>query len=179
MLGRTHLLSGVVVFFLMSFLMGVINMPFGLFCFVGSLFPDLDHPKSYMSCIFPIASIPFHFLGHRGFLHSLLAGLLFTGLAWVILYFVHWPLWIALGFLMGFMIHLTFDYFSNSGIPLFWPFYKRRVVFPYRMFTVQTAGIGDRLISFVLFIMILALGFILVRPSLVYYVQYLKTFASS
>ena len=109
---------------------------------LGSLAPDLDHPKSWLGSRLFFISIPLSTIfGHRGATHSLVAALASaTYLAWH-LYSggVAWPV----AFLVGYLTHLWGDWNCNSGVPLFWPSprkYKAPWSFP-------TGGLVERLIS--------------------------------
>jgi inner membrane protein len=97
---------------------------------VGSLLPDIDHPRSSMGFLFYFTGIPQFIerkLGHRTITHS-----------WVffsacIVLFV--PVWIGLGLLhylaalCGVLSHILIDMANIPGVPLFWP-HRARWVFP-------------------------------------------------
>jgi len=93
--------------------------------------------------------IPYaHPLGHRGFSHSLLAGLL-MGYATAFL-FVRWcrPFrlqWWGLGLLLGLASasHGVLDAFTDAGhgVAFFWPFDNSRYFFPFRPLPTSPIGI--------------------------------------
>ena len=60
---------------------------------------------------------------HRGFTHSLLALLLFTGIIYGIAAMIGSGIgyWIAIGFGMGYASHILLDSFNPKGVPLFFP----------------------------------------------------------
>lgn len=109
---------------------------------LGSLLPDIDHPRSsFGRRVLPI-SIPLSAIfGHRGITHSLLAVVAVSWLIWVALQGMNWhpafsvPFVIGLG--VGYLSHLAGDWMTNSGVPLLWPS-KRRFVAPIRIFTGDT-----------------------------------------
>lgn len=108
---------------------------------IGSLLPDLDHPKSFLGRRLPFVSIPLsRWLGHRGFTHSLLAALFFIILSYFAfqmkpvtlrytlsswhLHGTLYPSWlIALS--VGYLSHLMGDWLTVGGIPLLWPHRER------------------------------------------------------
>ncbi|CAA6605927.1 Predicted membrane-bound metal-dependent hydrolase [Rhodospirillaceae bacterium LM-1] len=84
---------------------------------LGSLLPDIDHPKSWAGRRMALVSIPLAALiGHRGVTHSLLAVAalaLFLGLAGTGN--------LAAPLAVGYLSHLLADSMTLSGIPLAWP----------------------------------------------------------
>lgn len=115
---------------------------------VGSLLPDIDHPKSWLGRRIPFISIPLSSLvGHRGVTHSLIglnivfASVLLSawlgnmsGSAWA-------PAITGLG--IGYASHLLADWLSNTGIPLLWPS-RQRFAAP---ITIQTGSPIEYLIA--------------------------------
>jgi inner membrane protein len=90
--------------------------------YLGSLLPDLDHPGSTIGRRFLFISIPLSGLfGHRQITHSLWP---FVVTLWV---FSSEPMKmpIILACMIGYFSHILADFFSDSGIPLFWPFQMR------------------------------------------------------
>ncbi|MEK8022877.1 MAG: metal-dependent hydrolase [Candidatus Hydrogenedentota bacterium] len=97
---------------------------------IGSLLPDIDHPRSTIGFLFYFTGIPQFLerkLGHRTVTHS-----------WVFLVaclFLFIPLWIGWGLLyylaawFGVLSHILIDMANIPGVPLFWP-HRARWVFP-------------------------------------------------
>lgn len=84
---------------------------------IGSLLPDIDHPKSAFGKTVPFFSIPISMIfGHRGITHSLLA---VVALAVAIFFYGKSP-YIA-PIIIGYLSHLFGDMLTNSGVPLLWP----------------------------------------------------------
>jgi len=100
---------------------------FGIGCLLGSLFPDIDSPTSKISKHIPfIPKIINKIFGHRGFIHSpmlyILLGLLFNTLQTN-----GWQKYFLNGFLIGCTAHLIQDILTIGGIPLLYPFDKRKI----------------------------------------------------
>lgn len=120
---------------------------------VGSLLPDIDHPRSWIGRRIPMISIPLSALvGHRGITHSLLAILTtaFVGIMGLTRWGMDLGQWAPLvaGLCLGYASHLFGDWASNSGIPLLWPLPKRfrsPVVF-------CTGGIEERIMAIAMWI---------------------------
>lgn len=91
---------------------------------LGSLLPDIDHPKSFLGTKIPlIPSIIYKSFGHRSITHSLLA-LITLGIATVS--YIHVQPYLLLGNFIGYISHLLGDMLTAQGIPLFWPLEKKR-----------------------------------------------------
>jgi len=85
----------------------------------GSVFPDIDQPKSKMGQQIPILSkLMRGTFGHRGFCHSLLFLLI---LHFLVVRFLPSMAFYSLVFCLGASTHLFFDMFNSPGVPLFWP----------------------------------------------------------
>ena len=91
---------------------------------IGGLLPDIDHKGSTVSKQNPIISFLVRmFFTHRGFTHSLLALLLFTGVVYGVAAIIGSGIgyWIAIGFGMGYASHILMDSINPKGVPLFFP----------------------------------------------------------
>ena len=71
---------------------------------------------------------------HRGFVHSLLACLIFSLLIALL------SKWAGFGFFVGYLSHLIFDMMTPSGVRFFWPL-KFRI-----KGVVKSGGIGEQVI---------------------------------
>lgn len=90
---------------------------------LGSLLPDIDHPKSYLGKrLYPLSFFIHKLFGHRGFTHSLLSTG-FLGLATSYWWDVN-PLFFG-GLILGYISHLLADMTTVSGVPLLYPNKKR------------------------------------------------------
>lgn len=118
MLGVTHVLFGLLVGSVFAYFLGDDSL-FLLFAALGALFPDVDHPKSMLGrFVKPVG----YFAKHRGFLHSLLAGVFFTVLLELLLrvlgvFNTQYPL----VFFAGYLSHLLLDGSTKSGVYALWP----------------------------------------------------------
>lgn len=96
--------------------------------FLGSLTPDLDHPKSAIGRFLPIVSVPLYAsVGHRTATHSGFAiAIAATFTAWI---FSAHPAatGAALAFLIGYSAHVAADVLCDTGVEAAWPFTRRRL----------------------------------------------------
>ena len=127
---RTHILGGVAIGAVVTTAAGQgyfgltpLSTPaiFGTFiaAMFGSVFPDIDQPKSKIGQQIPILSkLMRGTFGHRGFCHSLLFLLI---LHFLVVRFLPSMAFYSLVFCLGAATHLFFDMFNSPGVPLFWP----------------------------------------------------------
>lgn len=101
---------------------------------IGSLAPDVDHPESKVGRKFilkPISIFINKVFGHRTITHSVVMSifmtiillsstLLFTGIS----NFIYSN--IIIGFCVGWFSHLLLDLLTVKGIPVFYPFIKKK-----------------------------------------------------
>ena len=107
-------------------------------CAVGSLLPDLDHPRSSIGRVFFFVSHPFNMrCGHRGLIHSffLWFPLLLLGVL------IHAPRlqWLAIGALS----HILLDCYNTSGVRALTPFSSKSVVLFKRDWRVNAGSLGE------------------------------------
>lgn len=112
---------------------------------VGSLLPDIDHPRSIISQY----TLGLHYLfskcKHRGITHTLLAGVILE-VAMIVL-FGTYPSIIGLG--IGYLSHLLLDGLNPRGIPFFYPISKKN----YRLLKIRTDSNGEYVILGMLFVL--------------------------
>ncbi|AMN30926.1 hypothetical protein BFS06_11995 [Clostridium perfringens] len=95
--------------------------------YVGSLIPDLDHPKSYLGKKFKTLSNTLNKLfGHRGLTHTPIMYFIFSAILYLISVFIHGNTQIiytqfAIGLSLGYLSHLFMDSLTKAGIPLLYP----------------------------------------------------------
>lgn len=104
---------------------GVVCVSAGM---VGGLLPDIDHKNSFIGKKFRItSSIVSNTCGHRGITH---APLITTILLAAALFFLKTPsiYWYAAiyGCFGGIYSHILLDSFTKGGVPLFYPFSKKK-----------------------------------------------------
>lgn len=107
---------------------------------VGSIFNDIDTPKSYLGRrTRPFSDIIHLTFGHRGFTHSLLFLIVSLSL-FTYLDVGSQPL--IMGFIFGMSTHVFADFLTKEGVPLFWPLtekYKSPIA-------LKTGGIIEHLL---------------------------------
>ena len=146
MLGRTHLACGVLFSSLRFYGPAEVGA-----CLLGSLLPDLDHPRSIIGGrLRPVSGVLSVIAGHRGAFHSLCALLVVVFGLWQLL-----PDDVLLALAAGFGLHLALDLLTQRGIPLLWPFSRARL----GLGLIKTGGVADRLLGFLgLFFGFLVIG---------------------
>lgn len=111
---------------------------------LGSLAPDIDHPKSALGSRLKPISIPISLLfGHRGITHSLLA---VGACAWVLLESGAYTRLTA-PFLVGYIMHLAGDLLSPAGLPLLYPLKRKR---NFALPIIKTGGFSEQIVVVVL-----------------------------
>ena len=117
MLIRTHL--AITSFFVLLFISYVEHKwAFVLVAFIATFIPDIDSKFSSLGKKKTFRILQF-FIKHRGIFHSFTFLLLITFL-WVLFF----PI-IALGFFLGYGLHLLADSFTVQGIKPFYPYKKK------------------------------------------------------
>jgi inner membrane protein len=95
---------------------------------IASLFPDLDHPQSFISrgnwAI--LSTITTSVTEHRGATHTLLGAFVFTFGAAIGFIVFNTNLIYILAFLFGYMTHLFADLLTITEIKLFYPFSNKK-----------------------------------------------------
>jgi inner membrane protein len=92
---------------------------------LGSLFPDIDHPRALLPRHFTPFLLVSKLTVHRGIVHSLIASIAFalTGLG--ISLWLSFSSWVAFGFWFGYATHLIADSITKSGIKWLQPLSER------------------------------------------------------
>lgn len=91
-------------------------------CILGSLLPDIDHPKAIISKYIPIIpGLLYDTVGHRTLTHSLLFTLI-IGL--ICSYF---NLLLGIGLSLGILSHILLDLPGPYGVAFLYPFKKERI----------------------------------------------------
>jgi membrane-bound metal-dependent hydrolase YbcI (DUF457 family) len=87
-----------------------------------SVVPDADYPKSWLGHQLGSVSEELHRLfGHRSFLHSVLALVLFTSILGLPLWWATGSATLAIAIFVGYGSHLLADMMTLGGVQLFWP----------------------------------------------------------
>ncbi|MFY0521546.1 metal-dependent hydrolase [Lysinibacillus sp. UGB7] len=97
--------------------------------FWGGMFPDIDHPNSYIGRKLRITSFLLRYtVGHRGPLHSPLVLFLLCGLAGVFVksyvsdFHYQYILIFLASFFLGTCSHILLDALTKRGVPILFPF---------------------------------------------------------
>jgi Predicted membrane-bound metal-dependent hydrolases len=144
MIGKTHMLGGAAAGVLAS---AYFQLPFETalattaISTLGSLIPDIDHKNSKISnTAKPVGAVVNTIFGHRGLFHFWLF-YLGLGVAGIIVY----PQYITYicALVMGIGTHLLLDAQNPMGIPLFYPFSKKRI----HMLKIKTGSKTESLLA--------------------------------
>lgn len=125
--------------------------------FIGSLIPDIDEPNSYAGRRNRGTSHLIKALfGHRGITHTLfglfISNIVILGVIYYYKLDIQYLYYFDIGILIG---HFLLDLITKDGIPLFAPFYKKRIKIP--IFTV--GGFGEFVFRTFIFIGLIYLIF--------------------
>lgn len=113
MMWRSHLASGAFVAGLASVGLGELNPALVTGVLIGSLLPDVDHPKSKFGRVLLPISLPLYLVfGHRGGTHSVL----FVALCGFVSIF---NVLLGVGLALGVIVHILGDVISYSHGPVF------------------------------------------------------------
>jgi len=144
MTGKTHMLGGAAagvfasVYFQLPFEAALATTAIST---LGSLVPDIDHKNSKISnAAKPVGTVISTLFGHRGLFHFWLFYLGF-GIAGIIA-FPQYIIYIC-ALVMGIGTHLLLDAQNPMGIPLFYPFSKKRI----RMLKIKTGSKAESLLT--------------------------------
>ncbi len=153
---------------------------FLLVAILGSIFPDIDEPNSYIGRRFYIISKIFKkIFGHRGFTHSLFGLVVFVLLFYLFIFFffsnfIIYPYFIILFFGIGYLSHLIGDFITSNGIPLLYPFYNKR----FSLSLFSTGSAGEDLFRIFLGLLFIFLVYLLFKDNLFELNHYFKEFSS-
>lgn len=116
---------------------------------LGSLLPDIDHPKSFIGKHNQLVSqVTNKTLGHRGATHSLVVafGIYFIFLFIAKKYFSASAMLTPFWTLVGYLLHLVEDSFSKNGIHWFWPLSKKKKSRRKKVFYYRTGQLSEYLV---------------------------------
>lgn len=127
---------------------------------VGSLLPDIDHKNSTISKKHKITAWIFtHLFEHRGFTHAPLIQLLFSALLFYlgrelsgIIGYCY--LGTVIGLTIGLLSHTLLDMLTVGGIPLLYPFSKKKI----HLMNLKTAKHSGVVAIFTIFLTVLVVG---------------------
>ncbi|WP_109107836.1 metal-dependent hydrolase [Azospirillum sp. TSO35-2] len=139
-MASSHIIVGGATWFYVSTRFGVAFdvVAFGA-AIVGSLAPDIDHPKSTLGQLLrPLSSWISRVFGHRGVTHSALA---IAGCLWVLHEYTAYSR-LLIPFIVGYLTHLGGDLLTPAGLPLLWPIKRRR---NFALPILKTGGFSEQL----------------------------------
>lgn len=114
---------------------------------IGTLLPDIDHPKSYIGNRTRGLSDGVRMVfGHRGLAHSFLGILFFLLAARFVLSTLQLPLEWADWLMVGYTAHLIEDSFSKTGVAWLQPVYNKRIQFGFKLIYYRTGKLSETLI---------------------------------
>ncbi len=123
MLHGSHLMIGVGTFLVLSPVVGVPLTALGLFAAVlGSLIPDIDHPKSFISHWNAFTEMISEGLStvtsHRGFTHTVYGLSIWLFLVGFVLNYFHMSIFgpVLFGAAAGYLSHLVIDSLNPQGV---------------------------------------------------------------
>ncbi|WP_121616653.1 metal-dependent hydrolase [Virgibacillus halodenitrificans] len=141
---------------------------FFLLVLLGSLLPDLDTPNSKLGRkLWPISFIISRFVKHRTATHSLLFITIVGAIGSFLCSVLDQSQFYAMGLTIGTISHIAGDGLTNTGVPLLYPFMKKRFRTP---LTFSTGSLRERGV-FYLLIVINVLLFFTVTDVTIPYVQ--------
>jgi len=127
-MGTTHVAFALLCYYVIAYSVGLsFDAPVVLtLLVVGSLLPDIDHPRAFLTrqlCLFKQASRGIgRYVTHRGIVHSLSAALIATIAVWAVALFYDLKTLAVSCFFLGFVSHLAADSLNPTGIKWLQPF---------------------------------------------------------
>lgn len=118
MLARTHFIVALFVY-LICFNFIQDKLIFGAFLFLATFLVDIDSRKSKIGNHWFLRPMQW-FIPHRGIFHSLFFAFLISYLIYLLNFQA------ALGFLVGYLLHLVLDCLTKQGVSLFKPFSSKK-----------------------------------------------------
>lgn len=135
MTGKQHMTVG------LGISLATLNPIFIGSALLGSIVPDVDSHSSIISTYIPIQRLTAGiFMKHRGGIHSIFSSVIFSVVYGVVVYNLKIVQVLlgdnilngviaGLGFLVGYISHLLTDMLTHRGVPLYYPWNKKRIRF--------------------------------------------------
>lgn len=136
-------------------LISVETLPYLCATTLGGLLPDIDHRRSMIGQKAKVASyVTSKVCGHRGITHAPLV----ATLVWFLLcpMFGAFVQLLITGLYVGVMSHIVLDGCTRQGIPLLYPFSKKK----YHVFNIRTGSSIEKTVDVLL---IVGLGYIVLK----------------
>lgn len=120
---------------------------------IGSIFPDIDHPKSFIGNRTGGISHGIGLVfGHSGLAHSIAGAFLCLFLSSLLLSSLQLPVEWSEYFIVGYIGHLIEDSFSKTGVAWFQPIYNKRIQFGFKKIYYTTGKLGETIIFLIAFL---------------------------
>ncbi|WP_027108566.1 metal-dependent hydrolase [Lacticigenium naphthae] len=114
---------------------------------IGSVFPDIDHPRSYIGRrLQGVSHIVGKIFGHRGLAHSIVGIFFFLYLSRFILFHLQLPIEWGDWFILGYISHMVEDSFSKTGVAWLQPIYNKRIQFGFKRIFYTTGKFTETVI---------------------------------
>lgn len=114
---------------------------------IGSIFPDIDHPGSFIGQRTRGVSDGIRMVfGHRGLAHSLVGAAFFLFVSQFVLAALGLPSIWSEWFLVGYLLHMVEDSFSKTGVGWLQPLYNKRIQFGFKKIYYSTGEWSETLI---------------------------------
>ncbi|HIQ50991.1 MAG TPA: metal-dependent hydrolase [Nautiliaceae bacterium] len=132
-------------------------IPFYIGLIIGSFFPDIDEPNSYIGKKLSFLSKFLRKIGlkHRTLTHSIFFP--FT-LFLLIILLSNLNTFFIKGFIVGAIFHIIGDAITISGVPIFYPISKKRYFLLPSFLRFKVGGIAENIIIFILTLTNIVLG---------------------
>lgn len=119
---------------------------------LGSVFPDIDHPKSFIGNRTKGISHGIGMVfGHRGLAHSILGTAIFLFLTGLLVSGLQLPTEWGDYFIVGYIAHLIEDSFSKTGVAWFQPLFNKRLQFGFKKIYYTTGKLSETIIFLIAF----------------------------
>lgn len=160
---KSHVLTSTAIFNSVYFL-GFLDYGTNAYLFallgvlIGSVFPDIDEPNSFLGSKVKIVSIPTNFfIGHRTLTHNMLVYIVPMGALWFYDMENTYAKLLINGFLFGAILHILEDSMTNSGVKgAMFPLIRNFSILPYSL-RFSTGGIFEKFVFLpLIFILILS-----------------------
>lgn len=140
-MAKTHIVGGVALGYLALNNIDKLNVDLqntntliivGAGLVIGSLLPDIDHPRSTLSLkVRPIGFIVSKLFRHREYTHSIVGAITMSLLFYMLLAYFEGTKEIAYVFTVslaiGIISHIFLDMLNKTGVALFYPFTRKRI----------------------------------------------------
>jgi len=126
---------------------------------IGSFFPDIDEPNSYIGKKLSFLSKPLREIGlkHRTLTHSIF----FPFILFLIIAFIpDLDTFFIKGFIVGIILHIIGDAITISGVPIFYPISKKRY---FLLPSFLRFKVGSTVEKVIIFILVFANIFLLIQ----------------